>query len=84
MAHLRRNEVAKAMAAVQTSKKRPERPGDLQHEGGVLIASKDPAGARKAFEKALELKPDFLPALSNLARLDIGEKQIDVADQTLR
>jgi tetratricopeptide (TPR) repeat protein len=57
----------------------PERPGDLQHEGGVLIASKDTAGARKAFEKALELKPDFLPALSNLARLDIGDKQIDVA-----
>ncbi|MDD3328085.1 MAG: PEP-CTERM system TPR-repeat protein PrsT [Zoogloea sp.] len=80
MAHLRRNEVAKAMAAVQTlEKKRPNDPVTFNMKGGVLIASKDPAGARKAFEKALELKPDFLPALSNLARLDIGDKQIDVA-----
>ena len=80
MAHLRRNEVAKAMAAVQTlEKKRPNDPVTFNMKGGVLIASKDTAGARKAFEKALELKPDFLPALSNLARLDIGEKQIDVA-----
>jgi tetratricopeptide (TPR) repeat protein len=45
----------------------------------VLIASKDTAGARKAFEKALELKPDFLPALSNLARLDMADKHIDAA-----
>jgi len=80
MAHLRRNEVAKAMTAVQTlEKKRPNDPVTFNMKGGVLIASKDPAGARKAFEKALELKPDFLPALSNLARLDIGDKQIDAA-----
>lgn len=80
MAHLRRNEAAKAMAAVQTlEKKRPNDPVTFNMKGGVLIASKDPAGARKAFEKALELKPDFLPALSNLARLDVGDKQIDVA-----
>ncbi len=31
-------------------------------------------GHAKRFERALELKPDFMPALSNLARLDIGEK----------
>lgn len=80
MAHLRRNEVAKAMASVQTlEKKRPNDPVTFNMKGGVLIASKDPAGARKAFEKALELKPDFLPALSNLARLDVGDKQVDVA-----
>jgi Flp pilus assembly protein TadD len=80
MAHLRRNETAKAMAAVQTlEKKKPNDPVTHNMKGGVLLVLKDNAGARKAFERALELKPDFLPALSNLARLDIQDKQLDVA-----
>lgn len=75
MAHLRRGEAAKAMAAVQTlEKKRPNDPVTFNMKGGVFMASKDVAGARKAFERALELKQDFLPALSNLARLDISDK----------
>lgn len=75
MAHLRRGEAAKAMAAVQTlEKKRPTDPVTFNLKGGVYMASRDAAGARKAFEKALELKPDFLPAVSNLARLDVGDK----------
>lgn len=80
MAHLRRNETAKAMSAVQTlEKKKPNDPVTHNMKGGVLLVLKDNAGARKAFDKALELKPDFLPALSNLARLDIQDKQLDVA-----
>ena len=31
------------------------------------------------YRRAIELDPDFLPALSNLARLDIQDKQLDVA-----
>jgi predicted Zn-dependent protease len=78
MAHLRRNGT-KAMAAVQTlEKKKPNDPVTHNMKGGVLYAQGH-AGARKAFERALELKPDFLPALSNLARLDIQDKQLDVA-----
>ncbi len=80
MAHLRRNEIAKAVAAVQTlEKKRPNDPITYNMKGGVLLASKDQAGARKAFEKALELKPDFLPAVGNLSRLDIADKKLDDA-----
>ena len=80
MAHLRRNEIAKAKEAVQSlEKKSPNDPVTYNMKGGVLLASKDSAGARKAFNKAMELKPDFLPALSNLARLDIADKQFDVA-----
>ncbi len=80
MAHLRRNETAKAMSAVETlEKKKPNDPITHNMKGGVLLVLKDAAGARKAFEKALELKADFLPALSNLARLDIQDKQLDVA-----
>ncbi|MBN9695086.1 MAG: PEP-CTERM system TPR-repeat protein PrsT [Zoogloea sp.] len=80
MAHLRRNETAKAMAAVQVlEKKKPQDPITFNMKGGVLLATKDTAGARQAFEKALELKADFLPAVSNLARLDIQAKQLDSA-----
>lgn len=80
MAHLRRNEIAKAIAAVQTlEKKKPNDPVTYNMKGGVLLASKDNAGARKAFEKALEVRPDFMPAVSNLARLDIADKKIDDA-----
>ncbi|NML25424.1 PEP-CTERM system TPR-repeat protein PrsT [Zoogloea sp. G-4-1-14] len=80
MAHLRRNETAKAMAAVQVlEKKKPKDPITFNMKGGVLLATKDIAGARQAFEKALELKPDFLPAVNNLARLDIQAKQLDSA-----
>lgn len=80
MAHLRRNEPAKAMGAVQTlEKKKPNDPVTFNMKGGVLLASKDTAGARKAFEKALELKQDFLPAVSNLARLDIADKNLAAA-----
>lgn len=75
MAHLRRGENAKAMDAVKgLEKKKPSDPVTFNMKGGVLMAGKDVAGARKAFERALELKPDFVPALSNLARLDISEK----------
>ncbi|MBS0354313.1 MAG: PEP-CTERM system TPR-repeat protein PrsT [Proteobacteria bacterium] len=75
MAHLRRGESAKAMDAVKgLEKKKPNDPVTFNMKGGVFMASKDAAGARKAFERALELKPDFLPALGNLARLDISEK----------
>lgn len=80
MAHLRRNEVAKALTAVQNlEKKRPNDPVTFNMKGGVLMASNDKAGARKAFERALELRADFLPAVSNLARLDISDKNVDAA-----
>lgn len=80
MAHLRRGETAKAMAAVKVLEaKKPNDPITLNMKGGVLLASKDLAGARKAFESALEVKPDYLPSLTNLARLDIAEKQFENA-----
>jgi cellulose synthase operon protein C len=79
MAHLRRNEPAKALAALHVlEKKRPNDPVTLNMKGGVLMANKDAAGARKAFEAALSLKPDLLTALINLARMDAQEKQPEV------
>ncbi|MBL8439374.1 MAG: PEP-CTERM system TPR-repeat protein PrsT [Zoogloeaceae bacterium] len=76
MAHLRRGEIDKALAAQATlEKKQPTNPQTYNLKGGVLMAKKDLAGARAAFEKALSLEPTFLPAVSNLVRIDLFEKQ---------
>lgn len=45
----------------------------------VLLGKGDVAGARAAFEKALQVKPIFFPATANLARLDLMEKKPDAA-----
>jgi Tfp pilus assembly protein PilF len=47
--------------------------------GLVLLRKKDLAEARKAFEKALELEPGFLPATAQLVGLDIDEKNFPAA-----
>lgn len=45
----------------------------------VLLGKGDVAGARAAFEKALQLKPTFFPAAANLAKLDLLENKPDAA-----
>jgi putative PEP-CTERM system TPR-repeat lipoprotein len=71
MSYLRAQAPDKALRAVQQM----ERQGDsalIQNlKGGVLLARHDVAGARASFEKALSLDPLYLPALDNLAQLDV-------------
>ncbi|WP_374487953.1 XrtA/PEP-CTERM system TPR-repeat protein PrsT [Zoogloea sp.] len=82
MAHLRRNEGQKALAALQAlEKKKPNDPVTLNLKGGVMLSLKDAAAARKAFEQALAIKPDLLPAVINLARLDAGDKKPEAGRQ---
>jgi putative PEP-CTERM system TPR-repeat lipoprotein len=76
LAHLRRNEFDKALAAQAILEhKQPDNPQTYNLKGGILLAKKDLAGARKAFEKALSLQPTFLPAAANLVRIDLAEKR---------
>lgn len=78
--HLRRNEVDKAMIAVKSlEKKQPKNPLTFQMYGLVNLAKRDTEGARKSFEKALELQPNYLPAAYNLAQLDLLAKKPDDA-----
>lgn len=78
--HLRRNEIDKAMAAVQAlEKKQPNNPLTYQMYGLVHIAKRDVPAARRNFEKALELQPNYLPAAYNLGMLDLAEKRPDDA-----
>lgn len=74
--NLRRGKVDAALAAQQElERKRPEDPRTFALKGGVLLVKRDLAGARTAFEKALTLKPDYLPAAINLSQLDLADKR---------
>ncbi len=76
LAHLRRNELDKALEAQgELERKQPENPLTFNLKGGILLAQQDLAGARAAFEQALKLKPDFIAAAVNLARIDLAEQR---------
>lgn len=51
--------------------------------GVVRAAARQPAEARAAYLKALELKPGLVPAQLNLARLDITQGRADAARERL-
>jgi putative PEP-CTERM system TPR-repeat lipoprotein len=74
--HLRRKEYDRAMAAVKAlEKKQPDNPLTFQMYGAVNLAKRDPEAARRSFEKALQLQPNYLPAAHGLAQLDVQAKK---------
>ena len=78
--YLRRREADKALEAVRTLEhKQPANPMTHNLKGGALLLKRDFAGARASFERALALQPDYMPALNNLARLDVRERKPDAA-----
>jgi putative PEP-CTERM system TPR-repeat lipoprotein len=80
LAHLRKREYDKALAAVASlEKKQPTNPLTFDLKGWVYLAKGDRQNARASFEKALALKPNYLPAAANLARMDIADKRPDAA-----
>ena len=74
--HLRRQEFDKALKAIDgLEKKQPDKPLAANLRGRTLIAKQDIAGARKSFERALEIDPSFYPAVASLAALDLADKK---------
>lgn len=74
--YARKNDLNRALQAANAfAKKYPSNPLSQQLLGAVYAARKDLGAARAAFTKALELSPTYLPAVVNLARLDIAEKK---------
>jgi tetratricopeptide (TPR) repeat protein len=47
--------------------------------GGVLLAQSNQTEARKAFEKSVEIAPDYLPSVERLVELDMAEKKYQAA-----
>jgi len=73
--HLQRGELDKAQAASDALiKKQPNNPLAYNLEGLVRLAGRDPAGARRSFEHALQVLPTYFPAARNLGLMDIQER----------
>lgn len=70
----------KALKAIaDLEKKQPDNPAVHNLRGAALLGKGDVGGARKSFERALELAPTFLPAATSLARLDLADKKPEAA-----
>jgi putative PEP-CTERM system TPR-repeat lipoprotein len=75
-AHLRRQEIDKALKAIDgLEKKQADKPLASNLRGRILLTKKDVAGARKSFERALAIDPMFFPAVASLAGLDLADKK---------
>jgi putative PEP-CTERM system TPR-repeat lipoprotein len=78
--YLRKREADKALQAVEAlEKKQPRNPLTHNLRGGALVLKNDLAGARASFERALQLQPTYIAAVSNLVQLDMREKKPDAA-----
>lgn len=71
LGHLRDKQFDKALKAVDTMIGRGDSAMLQNLRAGVLLGNSDIVGARTGFMKALALDPTHVPALDNLANLDI-------------
>ena len=75
-AELRRKSFDGALQAIAAlQRKQPDAPLASQLRGQVLLLKQDRAGARSAFELALQRDPGYLPAVLALAGLDLQARQ---------
>ena len=74
--NMRQKKYDAALASVAAiEKKQPDKPLAHNLRGGVLLAKGDVAGARRSFERALEIDPAYYTAAANLARMDMRDKK---------
>lgn len=79
-AHMQRREVDKALAAIDAlEKKRVNDPMPLQLRGRALLMRNDRPGARKAFERAQEVDPEYFAATAALAAIDLADSKPEEA-----
>ena len=83
-ARVARNELDAALQAIDVlARKQPDNPAAQELRGQVLLKKKDAAGARSAFEAALKQNPRYIPAIANLAELDLAENKPEQAKKRL-
>lgn len=82
MTYIRNNQLDQALSTVQPLKKQQPTNPLLPNLEGIIYAKKnDPAKASVSFNEALKIKPDYFPAINNLAQIDIKDKKIDQAKE---
>jgi len=80
LVRLRQGEFDEAIKTAERLRERqPENPVPPNLIGAALSGKNDVAGARRSFEAALKIKPDFYPAMMNLAMLDVRENKAESA-----
>ena len=80
LAYLEQKQFDKALSSIQAlEKKLPDNPAVRVLRGQAYAGKHDLVLARKSFEEALALDPDFFPAVASLAQLDVLDKKPDVA-----
>jgi len=82
LAHLQRKDYDRAIAAAQgLAQKEPDNPLAYNVLGTALLGKSDAASARKQWQLALEKDPKFVPAMLNLAALEMREHHPDMAEK---
>ena len=82
LAHVQRRQFDQALTAWKTLQKRqPDNPLTYNLRAAIDIGKNDSAAARLALEKALQLQPNYFPAIANLAGLDLRDKKVESARQ---
>ena len=85
MVYLQRKDFDQALTAIDTlAGKMPDSPVPLNLKGAALLGKEDRAAAKQAFEAALKLQPEFLPAHLNLAQLDLMDGDTVAAEARYR
>lgn len=81
LAHLQRKDYDQAIAAARgLAQKEPNNPLAYNVMGTALLGKGDGASARKQWQLALETDPKFVPAMLNLAALEMREQHPDMAE----
>ncbi|MES2831366.1 MAG: XrtA/PEP-CTERM system TPR-repeat protein PrsT [Pseudomonadota bacterium] len=80
MTRLRLNQFKEALTLLTTlEKEQPDSPLIHNLKGGAYMGLKDTGNARASFAKAIALQPTFLPAVQNMAQLDMQDKKPEEA-----
>ena len=83
--YLASGQVARAAeVAAGLVKQQPDNAGLLSLQGRALAAKGEVAAARAAFERSSKIDPSFAEPQLGLARLEIGQRAFDAADQRLQ
>ncbi len=74
-AYLGRKQYEQALAAAaRLEDKQSSNPLTHNVKAAIYLGMRDAVSARASFERALVLRPDYLPAASSLARMDLADK----------